>query len=507
VSDLTDAAPPTAEEPAPDGGTSDAGHGRLDRLILRGSLWTAVGYGVSQFLTFASVLVLVRLIEPRSFGLVALATPFLVALQLVQESGLGSALVHRRTEVERAAATVLVYSPLAATGLYLLTFAAAPFVASFVHEPALTEVLRVLGLVLVLRGLGIVPGALLERDMRFRARAKVDLVAVAAQVGCSIGLAVAGAEVWALVFGQLAGEAARSLSYWLLTTFRPNPRLAQWRLFREMASYGRFVAGTNVLNVVNTTADNVIVGRVLGPTMLGFYALAFRLSILPNSVIGYVVGKVMFSVYATLQSDLTAVRRVYLQNLQRIALFALPVSVGLTVAARPIVYALLGARWAPAIGPLRLLAVYGLVRSFVSPTGELFKGLGRPHLGLIFSTAYLVVLIPSLLLLVPPLGLHGAPLALLIAQAVASVPMFVTGLRLVRVGGRELFRALAPPAAAAGVLAVALVLVVVATRSAPPAVALVAAVVVGALALAGGLALFARATVTAMWTTARMPSS
>ncbi|HEY7421965.1 MAG TPA: oligosaccharide flippase family protein, partial [Gaiellaceae bacterium] len=85
---------------------------RLDTKILRGSVWTAVGYGGGQLLAFLSLLVVVRLVEPKAFGLVALAAPFLVILQYVQESGLASALVQRRgSDIDRAAATVLVFSP------------------------------------------------------------------------------------------------------------------------------------------------------------------------------------------------------------------------------------------------------------------------------------------------------------------------------------------------------------------------------------------------------------
>jgi O-antigen/teichoic acid export membrane protein len=482
-------------------------HRRLDRVILRGSAWTAMGYGGGQLLTFAGVLVLVRLVEPGSFGLVALASPLLITLQFLQESGLGSALVHRRTEVERAAATVALFSPIASIVLYGVSFGLAPIYANIVHAPELTSVVRVLSLLLVVRGIGIVPNALLERDMRFRARAQVDLLGSAAQVVATIALAASGAEVWALVIGQILGESVRSAAYWIATEHRPNPRRASWTLFREMSRYGRFVTGSNMLNVVNTTADNVMVGRLLGPTLLGYYALAFRLASLPNSVIGYVVGRVMFSVYSSLQDDLASIRRVYLQNLQRIAIFALPVSIALVIAAKPIVYGLLGESWSPSVEPLRLLAIYGLVRSFAAPSGELFKGLGRPGLQLTFSVIYAVALIPSLILLVPPLGLRGAPLALMIAQLAASVPTFITGLRLLHVRPREFVAALGPPFAAAGVLAAALLVVVLSAPSESPTVSLGLSVVVGLLAFAAGVALFARPVITAMWVNARFRST
>jgi PST family polysaccharide transporter len=478
-------------------------HRTLDRKVLRGSAWTAAGYGVRQILTFASVLVLARLVDPHAFGLIALAMPFLLALQYLQESGMSAALVHRRTDVERAAATVLVSTLVLGSGLYVIVFLASPLIAHVFHAPRLTLVLRVIGLVVVLRGVGIAPGALLERSMNFRARARTDMSAAVTQIGVAIPLAALGFGVWALVSGQVAAQAVETILYWTFTPQRPRPRDASWQTFRELGSYGRFVGANNVLNLFNNTVDNLVVGRLLGPTRLAFYALAYRLALLPNSVIGYVVGRVMFSVYATLQHDRAAVKRVYLENLQRIAIFSLPVALSLVLAADPIVPALLGERWSPAVGPLRLLGVFGLVKSFAAPSNEVFKGLGHPKYGLIFEIAFSLPVLPALFLLVPRFGIHGAPLALLVGAAVSAVPAFVVCLRLLGVTVGELVAALGAPVAAAACVAVTLAVSVELTSDLPALASLGIVALVGVCGYVAGTALFARRIVVAMWTNAR----
>jgi O-antigen/teichoic acid export membrane protein len=470
---------------------------------MRGSAWTAAGYGVRQLLSFASILALARLIDPQAFGLIALATPFLLALQYLQESGMSAALVHRRADVERAAATVLVAAPLIGIVLYGVVYLAAPLAADVFHTPELSLVLRVIGLMVVLRGLGIAPGALLERSMNFRARAHTDIAAAVTQVGVSIPLAVLGAGVWALASGQVAAQAVETVLYWAFTSYRPHPRHASWEMFRELGRYGRFVGANNILNLFNGTIDNLVVGRLLGSTLLAFYALAYRLALLPNSVIGYVVGRVMFSVYATLQHEREIVKRVYLENLQRIAVFALPVALALVLAADPIVRGMLGDRWSPAIGPLRLLGVFGLVKSFAAPANEVFKGLGHPKYGLWFEIVFSLVVLPALILLVPRLGINGAPVALLVALALSGVPAFIVCLRLLSVTPKELAGALAPPFVAAGCVAAVLALAVVLTRDLSPLASLGLVGAAGIVGYIGSTALFARSIVSAMWTNLR----
>jgi hypothetical protein len=58
----------------------------------------------------------------------------------------------------------------------------------------------------------VVPAAILERELDFRARAKGDVGAALVQVAVSLTLAFAGLGVWSLVIGALAVAAAQGAS-------------------------------------------------------------------------------------------------------------------------------------------------------------------------------------------------------------------------------------------------------------------------------------------------------
>ena len=485
------------------GAAPDESHRDLDRKILRGSAWVGVGYGGKQVLQFASMLALVRLVDPSAFGLMALAWTVLFVIDAIQESGVGSAFVYRRDDIECAAASAAVFATLSGLGLAVGCFLAAPLAAHLFHAPKLTDVLRVLSLMLVIRGASVVPAAILERELDFRRRAGAELLATVVQVPVSVGLAVAGAGVWALVAGPLASSLTATVMYWRLVPWRPSPRLANWKVLRELFGYGRFVTLSNLLVVANNTIDNIIVGRLLGTTQLGFYSVTFRLATLPDDVIGYIVGRVMFPVYSRLQDDRPTFSRVYLENLQRIALLALPVSVALIVAAEPIVLGLLGERWRAVVTPLRILGVYALVRAFAAPSSEVFKGAGRPHLVPVFLVPALLLAIPSLFVLVPRFGLNGAALAMLTTVCVVGVAMFTTTMRLLDVRLRTLTRALRPSFLCAGILAAALAAVLPVASSLPPVAGLALVVAVGTIAYLASTVVFARSVVGPWWSTFR----
>jgi O-antigen/teichoic acid export membrane protein len=471
----------------------------LDSRIMRGSAWVAVSYGGRSLVSLLTTLALVRFLEPKAFGLVALAWTVLVITDQVQNAGAAAALVYRRKDVERAAGSAFLFVVVSSVVLFGVSQAVAPLLARALGTAELTDVLRVMAILLLTRGIGTIPLALLERDIDFRTRSKCELTGAFTQAAVSLTLAITGFGVWSIVFGQIAGSAVQSALAWIVTPLRPNPRRASFEVVKDLVRYGRYISATNIVNLANNTADNVVIGRVLGATALGFYAVAFRLADFPNTVIAHVVGRVMFPVYSLLQGEVERFRRAFIQNLQRIAVLALPVSVTVLVSADPLVAGLLGDKWSQSATPLRILAAYGLIKSFSGPGGEVFKGAGRPGLGLVTGLLQLAIAVPALIVLVHARGTEGAALAMLGAMAVCGPVKLMLALRLLDGSIREVARALAPSAFCSGLLAGALVLVMRATEGLAPEPRLAILLVTGGLVYLGATMAFARSVVMPMW--------
>jgi O-antigen/teichoic acid export membrane protein len=485
--------PPRAEAPGPLPSSLE-----LEGRILRNTGWVALGHGGRQVASLLTMLILARLLEPKDFGLVALAWSVLYFTDQIQETGVASALIHRRGDVERAAASALIYTPLFSLLFYGVVFAFAPLIARFLHAPDLTDVLRVMALVLIFHGLRVVPAAILERDLNFRSKVIADLIATFGQICVFLGLAFAGLGVWSLVAGYVVGAAIEAALYWLLVPWRPSPRKANYRALLELLRFGRFVGAANILAVVSNTIDNIVISRVLGPSPLGLYSVAFRLAEFPNSVIGHIVGRTMFSVYSLVQHDLTLFRHAYVRNLQRVALFSLPISVGLAIAAEPIVAVLLGEKWLAAVPALRILAIYALIKPFGGVAAEALKGVGKPELNLALGVLFVVVVIPALIVLTRRFGITGAAASVLIAGLVTVLSALAITAREVRLQARELLSHLAPSLLCSALLAATLGALIVPSHSMAPAAALALLVSVGLVVYVLATALFARGVVVPM---------
>jgi O-antigen/teichoic acid export membrane protein len=483
--------------------TDDVEQDDLDTKVMRSSAWAVLGYGGTHALSFVTMLVLARLLVPEDFGLVALAFSLLAVALIAQESGLGAALIVYRGDLRRAAAAVSIFSPLVACGLYVLCFAVAPVAADIFNEPRLTSVLRVMAFVVVLRGLAIMPLSLLEREMKFGPMTAIEVGAGVGQAATAIALGVAGAGVWSLVAGQLAFGLATMLLAWFFTPLRPSPFEARRETLRELMRYGRHVGVANLINYGNANAPTVVVGRVLGATALGYFSLASRLAAMPVSVLGNILGRGVFAAMSRVQDDSVRFRQIWLQNVQRLALLSTPTAIGLALVAEPLVIALLGEKWRPAIVPLQILALNGILRTFSATSGEVFQALHRPQLRVYAEGTYLALIVPGLVVGAHWGGIAGAALGVVLVNVAFGIGLLAVIMRLLHVSPAELTHAILKPVAGWALLAVTLLVLRPVVDELSSALALIALVGVGAVVYGVVVTLFARDILVTMWLSLR----
>jgi lipopolysaccharide exporter len=99
--------------------------------------------------------------------------------------------------------------------------------------------------------------------------------------------------------------------------------------------YGRHGGLANLLNYGNKSAESLIVGRILGAATLGIYTLANRLALMPVGVIGNILSRGVFAALVKVRGDPARFRRIWLDNIQRVALLSIPSTIGVVLVAEP----------------------------------------------------------------------------------------------------------------------------------------------------------------------------
>ena len=333
----------------------------LDRSLVRGVAWTAAGKWASQGLTWVSWLIVARLLTPEDYGLVGMAAIYLGLIALLSEFGLGTAVLAVR---ELSAQQLNQLNGLAVL-LGLASLLASCIVAiplgRFFHAPQLPLVVVAMSTTFVIASFKTVPLALLQRDMRFKALALIDLSQALVLAIGMVGFAIAGFRYWTLVCG---GVLSALISAGAILRLRHAPfAWPRRKSLKPAISLSSNVLVSRLCWYVSANADFLVAGRILGKAALGFYNVGWTLASVPVDRVTTLVGQVTPAFFTAVQTDPAALRRYLLRITEGIALITFPVSLGLALVARDFVLAVLGPKWEGTVAPLQILAAYAAFRS------------------------------------------------------------------------------------------------------------------------------------------------
>ena len=431
--------------------------GDVARRALRAVAWNYIGWFLGKAAVLVSTAVLARVLSPAEFGLVGFATVAIAYLAVLQDLGLGAALIQRRDDIDDAADTVFTFNLSVGAVLAIVTVIGAPLVGSFFDEPDVVPLVRVLGLTFVLNALSTTHGALLERRLSFARKTAPDVGSAVVKGVVAITCASLGMGAWSLVIGQVAGSVAAAGLSWAVLPWRPRLRIHR-PLIRSLTKFGGVVMVADLVHAVVANLDYVIVGKVLGGTLLGIYVLSYRLPQLLLLGVVAVLNRALFPAFAEVQDRQDALRRGVLATARYLPMVVVPIGIGLIVAAEPIVLGVLGDQWRDAIPVMRVVAASAVVSSLMVSDGHVYKATGRPGVLAGFALLKLVLLVPALLIGVHH-GLVWVAMAHLVTTAIVKTGRAVVAARIVDVSIATLLREMRPvvvPATALLIVASAL---------------------------------------------------
>jgi O-antigen/teichoic acid export membrane protein len=396
-----------------------------------GFIWNFSAYFLGKIIVLITTAILARVLAKADFGLVAVALVAINYLSVLKDLGLGVALIQRKGDVQEAANTVFTINLFLGLVLSVIVIPLAPVVASYFHDPQVIPVLRWMGISFIINALGSVHTNWLVRDLDYRRKLVPELGGALAKGIVSIGMAYLGYGVWSLVFGQIIGAVASVVLVWIILPWRPRLTLDR----NVAGSFMKFGASVTLIDMITQITDNidyVIVGRYFGLVPLSIYTLAYRLP--EMLLIGnlWVMGGVVFPAFSSIQDQPEELRRGFLASVRIVELFAVPICLGLLIAADPIVRVVFGDQWLEAIPILRILAIYAWVYSLGYHVGGLYKAIGRPDILLRLSLLTLVIILPALLI-GARYGMIGVAIGHLVAVLIRRIISLGLATRFVKV--------------------------------------------------------------------------
>jgi len=378
----------------------------LKARTVSGVKWQMLNKIAQKVLSVGTFAVLARILEPSTFGLFAMAFILIDGFQLFKSFGLDTAIIQRKDNVEEAAHTAYFIVQIQGFILFGICFLAAPITGYFFHNPDVTSIVRALGVIFIFLSFSKIPTTLLTKQMKFNTIAAIELTGSVVNSCVAVALALVWKNVWALVWAYVAKQFVTAMLARFFSGYRFKWQF-DWKIAKELLHYGKFMVGMSLLWYASDNVGNVIVGKMLGVAMLGYFALATNIGNFINTHFTYLLEGVMFPAYASIQHDKEEVKRVYLKTTKFVAIFCMPFAVALIFLAKNLVLSLYGQKWLEIVPLIQIYGVMQLVVPISVCSGSLFLGCGKPKFLYHLSWVGLLIKLPLLFVLTKYFGVIG----------------------------------------------------------------------------------------------------
>ena len=385
--------------------------------------WSSATSIVSYFIFFSRTFILVRLLSPQDFGLMALSLLLVTTIKQFSQTGLEQAIIQDNDSSKHTLNTVWTTSIIRGLLFFLLINLLSPFYCQFFGEPEISNVLKVLSLSVLFTGFKNSYVIVSQKELKFRKIFILTLFSQISEVLTTIVLAILYKNVIALAIGHLAGSIIGLLFSFTLFNRRPIIDF-QVREFKRLFTFGKWVMSGGAIIFLIINIDTTIIGKILGASMLGFYKIAYRFANFPATDILLTFSKSIYPSFSLVKNDINQLRMYFLTVIQVTSIVILPLMIILGFYAESFIKSFIGTSWAPSIVPLKILIVFGLIRSYASTCGYIFWTLGKPQIQTIISLLQFILILIIIFPLTNNYGISGVALAITIPLLISSVFSF-----------------------------------------------------------------------------------
>lgn len=330
---------------------------------------------LSVLTTLASITILARLIPPADFGIWAMAGFALGLASIVREFGLVSCIVQASALTPQQRDAYFRASVLVSLACAALAALAAPFLAGLYDAPLLGPVILVGCIALALNGFGLVPAALLRRDLKYGKVAVIEGGGMLCGLATSLAAAYLWRDVWALVAGHLAQNLWISAAALMLCPWVPRGSGGT-----RAAINLPFSLQVTLYNVLTFAGNNVglAAGYRFGAADLGFFNRGTQLGQVAHYAFLTPITEVGLALLCRLSSE-SSYRTAYIALARRVFVLFIPMAAVLPIVSSDLVLALLGPTWTPAAPILAWFAPAILGQACATLLAQLMTSQGRGH--------------------------------------------------------------------------------------------------------------------------------
>ena len=368
----------------------------LKEKTAQGLYWGFLSSSAMQLLNLVIGIFLARLLSPEEYGIVAMLAIFTLIAGNLQDSGFSVALINIKDIKYNDYNAVFWFNTGVSLLLYLLLFLSAPLIAGFYHQPCLVPLSRFLFLGFIFASMGIVPNAVLTRELRVKEKAIVSLLALLLSGTVGVVMAFKGFSYWSLATQQLLYNVIICIGRYYFARWVPSFKV-DFTPVKQMFAFSYKVLITAVLTTINNNMLTVVLGRLFPAASVGNYNQANKWNTMANQLVSNTIAQVAQPVLMRVNDDQERQRRVFGKMMRFTAFLAFPAMFGLSLVAPQVILIAIGEKWIDSIPLLQILCISGAFIPMYTVYQNLFLSMGKSDYYMWLTISQIVIMLAAVM--------------------------------------------------------------------------------------------------------------
>lgn len=354
----------------------------VKKKVVGGLFWSFSERICAQLVSLIVGIILARILSPEDYGVISIVMVFITICDVFVTSGFGAAIVQKKDVDKSDYNTAFYMSFVMSVLLYVVLFFVAPYISLFYKKEILTNIIRVLGIRLIITSLNTIQQAHLQREMKFRKFFIATIFGTVISCGVGIAMAYCGLGVWALVAQYMINSFVDTLVLCIVGGWNPGLKVSLKKA-KEIYSFGWKVLCTNLVYTSESSIRSLIVGKKFGSEDLAYYDQGRKYPALLVENVNTTIQKVMLPTFSRMQDDKTELKRVLRRSIRVSTYVLAPLLVGFATIAQTFVPVILTEKWMFAIPFIWIFCASYLTRPIESSCNQALLAIGKS--GLVFG--------------------------------------------------------------------------------------------------------------------------
>lgn len=370
----------------------------MDTKVVAAAKWSLITEVLAKLITPVTNIILAHILAPTAFGILATIMMVISFAEMLADAGFQKFLVQYEFESEdekqKNVSVAFISNIVLAIVLWLVIIIWRDELAILVGNEGLGFPLAVMGVMLPLGAFSSIQMAMYRRSFNFKFLLSIRMITIITPLFISIPMALAGFDYWSLIAGLLAAHLFTAIAlcvrqeklisiYFSSTVFRKMFSFSAWSLAEAFSIW------------LTAWVDTFIISHFLDAYYLGLYKMPTAIVTTVMAIATSSMAPVLFSALSRHQHNQVEFEKTFLTFQRYMALFLVPLGVGMFVYQDFIVEILLGPQWKLAgivLGSWALSS--SLVTAISYLISEAFRAKGMPNISFLAQMAHLFVLIP-----------------------------------------------------------------------------------------------------------------